>query len=79
MSIGRKTGTVIATGLGVVLALASLNLFAPQASATIECPTGVENGPPCGPSEDSRIDLKCPDGHVSPNPPCGPPDNLGRK
>lgn len=83
VSTDRKR-SVIATGLGVALAIASLNPFAPQASATIEdrpfdCPTGVENGPPCGPSEDNRIDLKCPEGHVSANPPCGPPNNLGRK
>ena len=54
MSIDCKNGAVIVTGLGVVLVLAPLNLFALQASATLEdrpfeCPNGAPDDLPCGP------------------------------
>ena len=79
MSIDCKIGAVTVTGLGLVLALASLNLFTPQASATLEdrpfeCPTGVQNGPPCGPPDGGRDrPFDCPNGTPE-GPPCGPPN-----
>ena len=54
MSIDCKIGAVTVTGLGLVLALVSMNLFTPQASATLEdrpfdCPNGTPEGQLCCP------------------------------
>jgi hypothetical protein len=76
MNIDRKIRSTTATGLvlGVVLVVASMNLFTPQASATVEdrtftCPDG-DPGPPCGRAGETRT-LVCPDRDSGP--PCGPP------